>query len=84
MAGVEPLRRRSPAPSESRVLVRRIAEEMQKDEVADGARCAGSARCPTRPSPWSPTARGRAASARGGETAEIVPEAAEHIFVRKL
>ena len=71
---------RSPTESDPvRVRVRRICEEMQKDETLMGAlRRVGAL----------PGCRGHRGRQRGGraagqrgETAEIVPEAAEHIFV---
>ena len=76
--GVEPLRRA--AGSESRrVRVRRISEEMQKDETLMGAlRRAGA--MPGAVIAAVATADGVLLGS-SGETAEIVPEAAEHIFV---
>ena len=68
---------------EGRVLVRRISEEMQKDEVADERAAPG--RCAARQDHHRRGHRGEGVLVgSGGETAEIVPEAAEHIFVRKL
>ena len=82
MEGVEPL---SPVagPEESRVHVRRISEEMQKDEDADGRPAPRRRAARTRPSRSPTTAEGILVGS-GGETAEIVAEAAEHIFVRRL
>ncbi|MCW2820133.1 MAG: iron dependent repressor, partial [Marmoricola sp.] len=76
--GVEPLR--LAAGSESRrVRVRRISEEMQKDESLMGAlRRAGA--MPGAVIAAITTADGVLLGS-SGETAEIVPEAAEHIFV---
>jgi len=81
MAGVEPL---SDAASleEGRVLVRRISEEMQKDELLMSAlRRVGA--LPDKTITVISTPEGVLVGS-GGETAEIVPEAADHIFVRKL
>ena len=81
MAGVEPL---SDAASleEGRVLVRRISEEMQKDELLMSAlRRVGA--LPDKTITVVSTPEGVLVGS-GGETAEIVPEAADHIFVRKL
>ena len=81
MTGVEAL---SDAASseEGRVLVRRISEEMQKDETLMSAlRRVGA--LPDKTITVVSTAEGVLVGS-GGETAEIVPEAAEHIFVRKL
>ena len=67
---------------EARVHVRRISEEMQKDEVLMGAlRRVGA--LPDKTVTVARTAEGVLVG-RGGETAEIEPEAAEHIFVRVL
>ncbi len=67
---------------EARVHVRRISEEMQKDEVLMGAlRRVGA--LPDKTVTVARTAEGVLVGS-GGETAEIVPEAAEHIFVRVL
>jgi DtxR family Mn-dependent transcriptional regulator len=64
------------------VLVRRISEEMQKDETLMSAlRRVGA--LPDRSISVVATTEGVLVGA-GGESAEIVPEAAEHIFVRKL
>ncbi len=65
---------------ERRVLVRRISEEMQKDEHLMGAlRRVGA--LPDRTVAAIATADGVLLGS-GGETAEIVLEAADHIFVR--
>ena len=81
MTGVEAL---SSAASdvEGRVLVRRISEEMQKDEALMSAmRRVGA--LPDKTITVITTADGVLVGA-GGESAEIMPEAAEHIFVRRL
>ena len=62
--------------------VRRISEEMQKDEVLMSAmRRVGA--LPDKTVTVVATSEGVLVGS-GGETAEIVPEAADHIFVRKL
>ena len=64
------------------VLVRRISEEMQKDETLMSAlRRVGA--LPDRSITVVATTEGVLVGS-GGESAEIVPEAAEHIFVRRL
>ncbi|MDQ6686266.1 MAG: metal-dependent transcriptional regulator [Actinomycetota bacterium] len=83
MAGVEPLSvvvaRES---NRVRVRVRRISEEMQKDESLMGAlRRAGAT--PGEVVSVSPTEVGVLVGS-SGETAEILPEAAEHIFVKRV
>jgi DtxR family Mn-dependent transcriptional regulator len=81
MDGVEPLSR-AVGSDEGRVHVRRISEEMQKDEVLMSAlRRVGA--LPDKTVTAVATAEGVLIGS-GGETAEIVPEAADHIFVRKL
>ena len=71
-----------PPLDEGRVLVRRISEEMQKDEILMSAlRRVGA--LPDKTITVVATAEGVLVGS-GGETAEIVPEAADHIFVRKL
>jgi len=81
MADVEPLSKAANG-DEGRVHVRRISEEMQKDEVLMGAlRRVGAV--PGKTVTVVATGEGVLLGS-GGETAEIVPEAAEHIFVRKL
>ncbi|RYP85030.1 metal-dependent transcriptional regulator [Nocardioides guangzhouensis] len=68
--------------SDSRVHIRRISEEMQKDEDLMGAlRRVGA--LPGKTVTVVATGEGVLVGS-GGETAEIVPEAADHIFVRKL
>jgi DtxR family transcriptional regulator, Mn-dependent transcriptional regulator len=68
--------------TESRVNIRRISEEMQKDEILMSAlRRVGA--LPDKTVTVAATEAGVLVGS-GGETAEIVPEAAEHIFVRKL
>ena len=65
---------------EQRVLVRRISEEMQKDEVLMSAlRRVGA--MPDQTVVAVATDEGVLLGS-GGETAEVVPEAADHIFVR--
>lgn len=81
MDGVEPL---SKAAGRGRgtVLVRRISEEMQKDETLMSAlRRVGA--LPDQTVSIAPTAEGVLVGA-GGEAAEIMPEAADHIFVRRF
>jgi DtxR family Mn-dependent transcriptional regulator len=81
MEGVESLSTAA-GPDEGRVLVRRISEEMQKDEVLMSAmRRVGA--LPDKTITVIQTGEGVLVGS-GGETAEIVPEAADHIFVRKL
>ena len=81
MEGVEPLSQAA-GPAEGRVLVRRISEEMQKDEVLMSAmRRVGA--LPDKTVTVILTEAGVLIGS-GGESAEIVPEAADHIFVRRL
>ena len=81
MDGVEPLSKAAIAGSGT-VLVRRISEEMQKDEVLMSAlRRVGAV--PDTTVSIAPTEEGVLVGA-GGETAEIMPEAADHIFVKRL
>ena len=81
MEGVEPLSRAA-GPEDSRVLVRRISEEMQKDEILMSAlRRVGAV--PDKTVTVVATSEGILLGS-GGETAEIVIEAGDHIFVRKL
>ena len=81
MEGVEPLSTAAGS-DEGRVLVRRISEEMQKDEILMSAmRRVGA--LPDKTITVVATAAGILVGS-GGETAEIVPEAADHIFVRRL
>ncbi len=81
MSDVEPLSKAAGSES-SRALVRRISEEMQKDEALMSAmRRVGA--LPDKTITIQATADGVLVGA-GGETAEIFPEAADHIFVKKL
>jgi DtxR family Mn-dependent transcriptional regulator len=81
MDGVEPLSSVT-GPGDQRVLVRRISEELQKDEVLMGAlRRVGA--LPDKTVVAAATREGVLVGS-GGETAEIVLDAAEHIFVTKL
>ncbi|KQY57678.1 MULTISPECIES: metal-dependent transcriptional regulator [unclassified Nocardioides] len=67
---------------ESRVHIRRISEEMQKDEDLMGAlRRVGAV--PDKTVVVIATEDGVLIGS-GGETAEIIPEAADHIFVKRL
>ena len=66
----------------TQVLVRRISEEMQKDEDLMSALRRVGAR-PDKTISVVATPDGVLLGS-GGETAEIVPEAAEHIFVKRL
>jgi len=81
MAGVQSL---TAAASSERatVLVRRISEEMQKDEsLMSALRRVGA--IPDQTVAIKATADGVLLGS-GGETAEIIPEAADHIFVKAL
>lgn len=81
MSGVESLSSAA-SPEEGRVLVRRISEEMQKDEqLMSALRRVGA--LPDKTVTIVATEAGVLVGA-AGESAEIVPEAADHIFVRKL
>ena len=81
MDGVESLSTAA-AHGEGRVLVRRISEEMQKDEqLMSALRRVGA--LPDKTVTVVQTGEGVLVGA-GGESAEIVPEAADHIFVRRL
>ncbi len=81
MNGVESLSSVA-APEEGRVLVRRISEEMQKDEhLMSALRRAGAT--PDKTVTVVSTSAGVLIGS-GGETAEIVPEAADHIFVSRV
>ncbi len=82
MEGVEPLSKVVEGDEEARVLIRRISEEMQKDEILMSAlRRIGA--LPDKTVTVAATEEGVLVGS-GGETAEIIPEAADHIFVRKL
>jgi len=81
MTGVESLSSVAAA-EEGRVLVRRISEEMQKDEhLMSALRRAGA--MPDKTVTVVSTPAGVLVGS-GGETAEIVPEAADHIFVSRV
>ena len=81
MADVEPLSKAA-GPETARAVVRRISEEMQKDDsLMSAMRRVGA--LPDKTITIQATADGVLVGA-GGETAEIFPEAADHIFVRKL
>ncbi len=81
MSDVEPLSKAAGVES-SRALVRRISEEMQKDEALMSAmRRVGA--LPDKTITIQATADGVLVGS-GGETAEIFPEAADHIFVKRL
>lgn len=81
MEGVEPLSEAASA-EKGTVLVRRISEEMQKDEALMSAlRRVGA--LPDKSVTVVATSEGVLVGS-GGESAEIFPEAAEHIFVRRL
>jgi DtxR family Mn-dependent transcriptional regulator len=81
MDGVEPLGKVA-TDEKGTVLVRRISEEMQKDEsLMSALRRVGA--LPDRSVTVVATSQGVLVGS-GGESAEIVPEAAEHIFVKRL
>lgn len=81
MTDVEPLSKAAGTESR-RVLVRRISEEMQKDEALMSAmRRVGA--LPDKTITIEATPEGVLVGA-GGETAEIFSEAADHIFVKRL
>lgn len=81
MDDVEPLSKAATGDS-TRALVRRISEEMQKDEALMSAmRRVGA--LPDKTITIQATADGVLVGS-GGETAEIFPEAADHIFVKRL
>jgi DtxR family Mn-dependent transcriptional regulator len=81
MEGLSPLSQVA-VDAEARVLIRRISEEMQKDELLMGAlRRVGA--LPDKTVTVARTEEGVLLGS-GGETAEIIPEAADHIFVRVL
>jgi DtxR family Mn-dependent transcriptional regulator len=82
MEGVSPLSEVVGDGEEARVHVRRISEEMQKDEsLMSALRRVGAT--PDQTVTVAATAEGVLVGS-GGETAEIFPEAAEHIFVTVL
>ncbi len=81
MSDVEPLSKAA-VEEPSRALVRRISEEMQKDEsLMSAMRRVGA--LPDKTITIQATADGVLVGS-GGETAEIFPEAADHIFVKRL
>ena len=81
MEGLSPLSQ-VPIDDEARVLIRRISEEMQKDELLMAAlRRVGAV--PDKTVTVARTSEGVLVGS-GGETAEIFPEAADHIFVQVL
>ncbi|PUA82528.1 metal-dependent transcriptional regulator [Nocardioides currus] len=81
MEGVEPLSAVA-GTEESRVHVRRISEEMQKDEeLMSALRRVGAV--PDKTITVAATAEGILIGS-GGETAEVFADAADHIFVRRL
>ena len=81
MTDVEPLSKAA-AEEPGRALVRRISEEMQKDEALMSAmRRVGA--LPDKTITIQATPDGVLVGS-GGETAEIFPEAADHIFVKRL
>ncbi len=81
MTDVEPLSKAASAET-ARAVVRRISEEMQKDDALMSAmRRVGA--LPDQTITIQATQDGVLVGA-GGETAEIFPEAADHIFVRRL
>ncbi|WP_232678159.1 metal-dependent transcriptional regulator [Nocardioides sp. R-C-SC26] len=81
MEGVESLTE-AVARGEGRVFVRRISEEMQKDEALMSAlRRVGAV--PDQQVAISPTEEGVLVGS-GGETAELLPDAADHIFVKRV
>jgi DtxR family Mn-dependent transcriptional regulator len=82
MRGVEPLDVVARTPEETRVLVRRIGEEMQKDELV----MAALRRVGALPDKVVTVAAGPAGVliGSGGETAEIDAELASHLFVHRL
>ncbi|WP_408896895.1 metal-dependent transcriptional regulator [Nocardioides sp. R1-1] len=81
MADVEPLSKAAGTES-ARAVVRRISEEMQKDDALMSAmRRVGA--LPDKTITIQATSDGVLVGS-GGETAEIFPEAADHIFVKRL
>jgi DtxR family Mn-dependent transcriptional regulator len=82
LADVEPLDTVVKGPEELRVLIRRIGEEMQKDEAAMAAlRRVGA--LPDKVVTVTAGAEGVLIGS-GGETAEIDPDLAAHMFVHRL
>ncbi len=82
MTGVEPLDAVAKEAGETRVLIRRIGEEMQKDEAVMAAlRRVGA--LPDKVVTVSAGAEGILIGS-GGETAEIDVELASHLFVHRL
>jgi len=82
LADVEPLDTVVKGPEELRVLIRRIGEEMQKDESAMAAlRRVGA--LPDKVVTVAAGAEGVLIGS-GGETAEIDPDLAAHMFVHRL
>jgi DtxR family transcriptional regulator, Mn-dependent transcriptional regulator len=82
MSGVEPLDQVARTPDETRVMVRRIGEEMQKDEsVMAALRRVGA--LPDKVVTVAAGAEGVLIGS-GGETAEIDPDIAAHLFVNRL
>jgi DtxR family Mn-dependent transcriptional regulator len=82
LTDVEPLDAVVNGPTELRVLVRRIGEEMQKDEAAMAAlRRVGA--LPDKVVTVAAGAEGVLIGS-GGETAEIDPDLAGHVFVHRL
>jgi DtxR family transcriptional regulator, Mn-dependent transcriptional regulator len=82
MTGVEPLDAVAKEGGETRVLIRRIGEEMQKDEAVMAAlRRVGA--LPDKVVTVTAGAEGVLIGS-GGETAEIDLELATHLFVHRL
>jgi len=82
MEGVSPLSEVVVGDGEARVHVRRISEEMQKDEsLMSALRRVGAT--PDKTVTVAATAEGVLVGS-GGETAEVFAEAADHIFVTVL
>ena len=82
MTGVEPLDVVTRAAGQTRVMVRRIGEEMQTDELVMAAlRRVGAV--PDKVVTVAPGAEGVLIGS-GGETAEIDLELAAHLFVHRL
>ena len=82
MTGVEPLDAVAKEGGETRVLIRRIGEEMQKDEAVMAAlRRVGA--LPDRDVMATQGPEGVLVGS-GGETAEIDPDLAQHVFVQRL